>query len=235
MHKMRVIYGCKFFRCQIKIVILPGSCNKAYWEQSFSGNWDRDSAIVLQKADKGLNSSQAQTWAKGSIIVLLQVPASAAREKKSIQGGHKEQWKSWSLSNAALVLQNIPLHKRVNKDSVDFSFLLGEVPALSNNLIIHRSLQGKQSGPWKEGQTKEKLSAGLPKDTLWALWHQTSPAHRCYTNSITPRSASVKPHSAWLRNAITSIFYYENSHTFMGLKLAYIQGFIISTLSKCFS
>lgn len=157
MHKMRVIYGCKFFRCQIKIVILPGSCNKAYWEQSFSGNWDRDSAIVLQKADKGLNSSQAQTWAKGSIIVLLQVPAPAAREKKSIQGGHKEQWKSWSLSNAALMLQNIPLHKRVNKDSVDFSFLLGEVPALSNNLIIHHSLQGKQSGPWRRDKQRRNF------------------------------------------------------------------------------
>lgn len=133
------------------------------------------------------------------------------------------------------MLQNIPLHKRVNKDSVDFSFSLGEAPALSNNPIIHGSLWGKQSCPWKEGQTNGKLSSGLPKDTLWALWHRTSPAHRCCTNSITLRSASVKPHSAWLRHAISSIFYYKNSHTFMGLKLAHIQSFIISTLSKCFS
>lgn len=134
-----------------------------------------------------------------------------------------------------LVLQNIPLHKRVNKDSVDFSFLLGEVPALSNNPIIHRSPRGKQSGPWKGRQTNEELSAGLPKDTLWALWHPASSAHRCYTNSITLRSASVKPHSACLRHAISSTFYYQNSHAFMGLKLAYSQGFIISTFSKCFS
>lgn len=35
----------------------------------------------------------------------------------------------------------------------------------------------------------------------------------------------------WLRHAISSTVYYKNSHTFMGLKLAYIQGFIISTLS----
>lgn len=61
MHKVRLIYGYKFFRCQIKIVILPGSCNRAYWEQIFSRNSDRNSAIVLQKADKDLNSSQART------------------------------------------------------------------------------------------------------------------------------------------------------------------------------
>lgn len=174
-------------------------------------------------------------WGLAITKVSMAVPAFAAREKKSIQGGHEEQWKSWPLSSAALVLQNIPLHKRVNKDSVDFSSLLGEVPALSKNPIIHRSLWGKQSRPWKKGQTNEKLSPGLPKDTLWALWHRTSPAHRCCTNSITLRSASVKPHSAWLRHAISSTFYYKNSHTFMGLKLAHIQGFIISTLSKCFS
>lgn len=232
---MRLIYGYKFFRCQIKIVILPGSCNKSYWEQLFSGNSDRDSSIVLQKTDKGLNSSRAQTWAKGSITALLQVPAFAAREKKSIRGEHKEQWESCPLSNAALVLQNKPLHKRVNKDSVGFSFLLGNVPALSNNLITHCSLRGKQSGPWKDGGTNEKLSAGSPEDTPWALWQWASPAHRCCTNSITLRSTSVKPHSAWLRHAISSIFYYKNSHTFTGLKLAHIQGFIISTLSKCFS
>lgn len=58
---MRLIYGYKFFRCQIKIVILPGSCNKAYLDLIFSGNSDRDSAIALLKADKGFYSSQAQT------------------------------------------------------------------------------------------------------------------------------------------------------------------------------
>lgn len=130
MHKMRLIYGYKFFRCQIKIVILLGSCNRAYWEQIFSRNSDRDSAIVTE------DWQRSQLFPGSDIIVLLQVPASAAREKKSIQGGHKEQWKSWPLSNAALLLQNIPLLKRVNKDSVDFVFLLGEAPAWSNNPIV---------------------------------------------------------------------------------------------------
>lgn len=156
-------------------------------------------------------------------------------EKKTYKEGTNSSEKGYPLSNALLVLQNIPPHKRVNKDSADFPFLLGEDPALSNNLIIHHSLQGKQSGPWKEGQTNEKLSAGQPRDNLWALPHRTSPAHRCYTNSITLKSASVKLHGAWLRWIITSIFYYRNSHTLMGLKLAWIQGFIISMISKCFS
>lgn len=119
--------------------------------------------------------------------------------RKNYKEGTNTNEKGYPLCSALFVLQNIPLHKRVNKDAADFPFLLGEGPALSNNLIIHHSLQGKQSGPWKEEQTNEKLSARQPKDNLWALSHRTSPAHRCCTNSITVKSALVKLHSAWLR------------------------------------
>lgn len=154
---MRLIYSYKFFRCQIKVVILPGSCNKAYWEQIFSWKFrQRQSNCTTE------GRQRSQLSPGSDIIVLPQVPAFAAREKKSIQGGHEEQWKNCPLSNAALVLQNIPLHKRVNKDSVDFPFFLGEVPALSNNPIIHRSLQGKQRGPWKEGQTNKRETFCCP-------------------------------------------------------------------------
>lgn len=127
---------------------------------------DREGTTILWKADKGLNSSQAQTWTKSSTAVLLQLPAFVAGEKKTYKEGTNSNEKGYPLRSALFVLQNIPLHKRVNKDAADFPFLLGEGPALSNNLIIRHSLQGKQSGPWKEEQTNEKLSAGQPKDNL---------------------------------------------------------------------
>lgn len=89
-------------------------------------------------------------WPKGGITVLFQVSAFAAGEKIPYKEGMNSSEEGYPLSNALFVLQSIPLHTRVNKDSADFPFLLGEIPALSNNLNIHHSLQGKQSGPWKE-------------------------------------------------------------------------------------
>lgn len=152
--------------------------------------------MTFWKADKCLNPSLAQTWTKGSTAVSLQVPAFGAGEKKQYMEG-TEEWKRLPtkqcfVCTAKHFLHNIPLHKRVNKDSPDFPFSLGKVPALSSNLIIHHSPQGKQSGPWKENEQKnEKLPVGQPKDNLWAISHRTSPAHRCCTNSITLKSALV--------------------------------------------
>lgn len=87
-NKAVLIHGYKlFFQCQTKIVILLCSSNKAYWKHLILGNLDRECTTMLRKADKGLNSSRAQTWAKGSTAILPQVPAFVAEEKKTCKEG----------------------------------------------------------------------------------------------------------------------------------------------------